>query len=189
MAEKLYHVRCGRVLFTIEQLNEGTMALACRCGAGSPIVVPDLNDGVHTRSLPGSLAVLLAKTATGAKPPFHRAARLPPHLEFYLGMADFDCPENAFAAPRRVSTTTPIQALTLMNHAFSLDMTRFLAERLVRDAGESPEARVRRAFALAVARDPDAEEVEAAVRLVEAHGLRAFCRALINSNEFLYLED
>src|SRR5262249_11966056 len=33
-------------------------------------------------------------------------------------LTDFDCPDSAFAAPRRAATTTPLQALTLMNHRF-----------------------------------------------------------------------
>ena len=42
-------------------------------------------------------------------------------------MTDFDCPDPAFAEPRRASTTTPLQALTLMNHSFSLEMAAAFA--------------------------------------------------------------
>jgi hypothetical protein len=31
-------------------------------------------------------------------------------------LTEFDCPDNAFSTPRRASTTTPLQALTMMNH-------------------------------------------------------------------------
>jgi hypothetical protein len=101
-------------------------------------------------------------------------------------MTDFDCPDPAFAEPRRATTTTPLQALTLMNHRFSLDMARALTERLERDAAETP-ARIRRAFALTVAREPTERELQAGVQLVERHGLRAFCRALLNSNELIHV--
>ena len=88
-------------------------------------------------------------------------------------LTDFDCPDFAFAAPRRAATTSPLQALTLMNHRFTLDMAAALAERLEREAGsDDPEAQVRRAFVLAYARLPDAEEVRTASRLVRRHGLR-----------------
>jgi hypothetical protein len=103
-------------------------------------------------------------------------------------LTDFDCPDSAFAAPRRAATTTPLQALTLMNHRFTLDMAGFLARRLEQEAGaDNPEGQVRRAFALAYARLPAEEERAAALRLLREHGLRAFCRALFNSNELLYL--
>jgi hypothetical protein len=103
-------------------------------------------------------------------------------------MTEFDGPDCAFAAPRRASTTTPLQALTLLNHRFTLDMAERLSERLKAEAGPTTDGQVQRAFQLACARPPVAEEVDAATRLVDAHGLPAFCRALLNSNEFLYLD-
>jgi hypothetical protein len=103
-------------------------------------------------------------------------------------LTDFDCPDSAFAAPRRAATTTPLQALTLMNHRFTLDMASFLAERLKKEArADDPEGQVRSAFLLAYARPPDAEEVALAARLIRRRGLRAFCRALLNSNELITL--
>lgn len=102
-------------------------------------------------------------------------------------ISDFDCPDPAFAEARRASTTSPLQALTLMNHRFSLDMTQFLAERLERDAADVP-GQVRRAFQLAFGREPSDREREQATALITAHGRRAFCRAIINANELIYLE-
>lgn len=101
-------------------------------------------------------------------------------------LTDFDCPDPAFADPRRASTTTPLQALTMMNHRFSLDMTQFLAERLQRDAADVP-GQIRRAFQLAFAREPSDRELQAAVTVVTTHGLKAFCRALLNSNELIHV--
>jgi hypothetical protein len=101
-------------------------------------------------------------------------------------LTDFDCPDFALAAPRRAATTSPLQALTLMNHRFTLDMAGALAERLEREAGDDdPEGQVCRAFLLAYGRRPDAEEVRLAARLARRHGLRAFCRAVLNSNELI----
>ena len=96
------------------------------------------------------------------------------------------CPDPAFAEPRRASTTTPLQALTLLNHQFSLDMAQRFASRLEQEAADTP-GRIRRAFQLSASRDPTERELEAGVKLVEAHGLTALCRALINSNEFIHL--
>ncbi len=101
-------------------------------------------------------------------------------------MTDFDCPDPAAAEPRRASTVTPLQALTLMNHRFALDMTAAFAERLQCESNESAE-QVRRAFQIAYAREPVEPELNAAVRLIETHGLRAFCRAVLNSNELIHI--
>lgn len=103
-------------------------------------------------------------------------------------LTEFDCPDNAFAAPRRASTTSPLQALTMLNHRFSLDMADFLAERLQREAGQQDmAAQVQRAFALVYGRSADATEQDASVAVIDRYGLRAFCRALLNSNELIYL--
>ncbi len=103
-------------------------------------------------------------------------------------MSDFDCPDPAFAAPKRSATTTPLQALTLMNHDFTLDMANALAARLTSDVGDDAAAQVERGFELAFGRSPSETEREASVQLVEQHGLVALCRVLLNANEFIYLQ-
>ena len=113
-------------------------------------------------------------------------------------MTDFDGPDCAFAAPRRDTTTTPLQALTLLNHQFTLDMSDALAERVAAEVGgdqasetsrlPEPTASVERAFELVFARGPVDEERKAGVNLVQSHGLPAFCRALLNANELLYCD-
>ena len=102
-------------------------------------------------------------------------------------LTDFDCPDNAFATPRRSSTTTPLQALTMLNHRFTLDMARELGARLARDVGDESSWQVLRAFQLAYSRLPSAEELTATTELIRVHGLNAFCRVLLNSNELIFL--
>jgi hypothetical protein len=97
-------------------------------------------------------------------------------------LSDFDLPDTAFAAPRRASTTTPMQALTLLNHSFSLDMAKALATRVA-----GPDA-VQKVFQLAYQRFPTAAEKQAAEALINSHSLQAFCRAVLNSNELIHLE-
>jgi mono/diheme cytochrome c family protein len=101
-------------------------------------------------------------------------------------MTDFDCPDPAYAEARRATTTTPLQALTMMNNRFALNMAAAFADRLQAFSSE-PSAQVTHAFALAYARPPTPDETTAATQLIAAHGLRAFCRALLNSNEIINL--
>ena len=103
-------------------------------------------------------------------------------------MTDFDQPDCAFSSPRRAATTTPLQALTALNHAFAVDMAEAFEARVRIEAGASPEAQTRRAFAIAYQRLPASDEIERSVAAVESHGLRAFCRALLNSSELIYLD-
>ncbi len=105
-------------------------------------------------------------------------------------LTDFDAPDCAFSVSRRVPTTNPAQALAMMNHRFTIDMAEAFAERLASQAGPEGgdgESQVRRAFELALAREPDAVELAVATQLVERHGLRAFCRALLNASELIYV--
>ena len=109
-------------------------------------------------------------------------------------MSDFDCPDNSFAAPRRTETTTPLQALAMLNHSFCLTMAEQFARRLEEESAavaggvEKRTHQIERAFWLAYSRAPDEDELAAASELVEQHGLRALCRAVLNSNELIYLQ-
>ena len=47
---------------------------------------------------------------------------------------------------------------------------------------------MRRAFRLFFQRVPSEKERTAAEVLVREHGLKALCRALLNANEFLFVE-
>ena len=101
-------------------------------------------------------------------------------------MTDFDQADCTLSTPRRVNTTTPLQALTLLNHSFTIDMSKALSER-AEGAGGDVATRIGRIFDLAYQRPPDKVELEQCKRLVQNHGLPALCRAIINSNELLYL--
>ncbi|HWB12868.1 MAG TPA: DUF1549 domain-containing protein [Pirellulales bacterium] len=100
----------------------------------------------------------------------------------------FDCPDPSTIAPSRAVTTTPLQALSLLNDSFVLRMADRFAERLKAEAGAEVGAQVERAYRLALARTPRGDELAAAQTFVTDHGLAAFCRVLFNSNEFLYID-
>src|SRR5439155_880469 len=63
-------------------------------------------------------------------------------------LGGFDCPESSQREPRRDVTTTPLQALTLLNGPFAIQQAVFMADRLRHDAGSSPEAQIRLACLL-----------------------------------------
>ena len=99
----------------------------------------------------------------------------------------FDCPDAGQIAPRRTRSTTPLQALNLLNSGFMMQQATFFAQRLDAEAGREEAAQVRRAFALAFQRVPDDAELNAAEKLIREQGLPVFCRALLNANEFIYV--
>jgi len=100
----------------------------------------------------------------------------------------FDCPDPSTQTPERAVTTTPLQALSLMNNALVLCMADHFAERLRRIAGNDVNKQVKQAYLLAYGREPDVEEIELAESFIHQHNLAAMCRVLFNSNEFLYVD-
>jgi hypothetical protein len=100
----------------------------------------------------------------------------------------FDCPDPSTTTPRRIGTTTPLQALALLNNAQVLDLADTLADRLRREAGPDLDRQVRRLFALAHGRAPTEREQVLVRPFVERHGLAALCRVVFNSNEFIQVD-
>jgi mono/diheme cytochrome c family protein len=103
-------------------------------------------------------------------------------------MTEFDSPDCAMSTPRRATTTTPLQALTLMNHQFTLDMADALAARVESESGESLNDQIDRAFQLAFGRSVTADELSEASAFAREHGMGALCRGLFNANELVYLD-
>ena len=100
----------------------------------------------------------------------------------------FDCPDPSTKTPKRAVTTTPLQALALMNNSFVLRMSDRFADRIRKQAGSGRKQQIARAYRLAFGRAPQEDELQLTVPFVEQHGLSAFCRVMFNSNEFLYVD-
>ena len=99
----------------------------------------------------------------------------------------FDCPDPSVTTPKRAATTTPLQALALLNNALVFTLADDFADRMRREAGESTAAQVKLVYLVAYGREPEEHEVQLASRFVDTHGLPSFCRVILNSNEFLYV--
>ncbi len=99
-----------------------------------------------------------------------------------------DCPDPSTKTPRRAVTTTPLQALSLLNNSFMLRMSDRLAERLKRDAGDDLSKAIERCWQLAYSRSPTEAESASLQKFAHEHGLAALTRLVFNSNEFLYVE-
>jgi hypothetical protein len=84
-------------------------------------------------------------------------------------------------------STTALQALNLLNSQFVIQQSAAFAARLNTDAGADLSAQAERGFRLAFGRSPSPSESDAAIALIGSHGTPAFCRALYNANEFVYV--
>ena len=99
-----------------------------------------------------------------------------------------DCPDAGQVTAKRSRSTTPLQALNLLNSNFMLQQSNLMAMDITRDVGERTEKQIQNAFERCYGRPPTRDEVREIVPVVRKHGLRALCRALLNSNEFLFLQ-
>lgn len=109
----------------------------------------------------------------------------------------FDAPDRNEACSRRFETTTATQSLMLLNEKLYIDKARRFADRVAGEAGADPATAVERAFLIALSRQPTSDERTAAARFLSAQSKSAggpkealadFCHALLNLNEFVYID-
>ena len=100
-------------------------------------------------------------------------------------MAAFDAPVFSESCERRSSTTTPLQALSMMNGALVHEEAKYLARRAAAQAPGDKRAQVEAMFELALNRPARPEEAE---KFAAFGDLEAVARVILASNEFLYLE-
>lgn len=128
----------------------------------------------------------------------------------------FDMPDPHESCPRRHVTTSPVQALTLLNSELTLTWAQNFAGRVIEAAGNDADRQIKTAFRFAYGREPDrteldigrnffkreAEIVEARIAKkeqlalplkcssevdpVQGAALVDFCHMLLNANEFVY---
>lgn len=101
----------------------------------------------------------------------------------------FDRPDTNASCPRRAVTTIAPQALTLLNSTLANEAARGLAKRVEYEAGPQHDAQINRAYRLAFGRSANPSERRLAVAHLQRGGaLRHLCLALLNANEFVYVD-
>ena len=103
-------------------------------------------------------------------------------------MTCLDCADPSMRVAKRNESVSALQALALLNNGFMLVQAEQLADRLQREAGDDPSAQINLAYRLALGRPPDAIERQTLIQLAENHGLANAARAILNLNEFAYID-
>jgi hypothetical protein len=98
----------------------------------------------------------------------------------------FDCPDASQVVPKRSRSTTPLQALNLLNSSFLMQQADLLAKRIAK-AGANSAEQVSHAWRVCFQRAPEPAEMEGALAFLQAEGPVQFCRALLNANEFVFI--
>ena len=99
----------------------------------------------------------------------------------------FDFPDCGQVRAKRPVSTTPLQALNLMNSEFVLEQSQLIADRAAREAGGELKRSVSRCFELLLSREPEPDELKDSLELAEATDVSLVCRTLMNTNEFAFL--
>jgi hypothetical protein len=115
-------------------------------------------------------------------------------------LALFDTPVISVNCVERTESNVPLQSLAQLNSEFVRLRSRAMAKRLDADVGDSLEGKIRRAFLLAFAREPDTHEQRQAEEFVMriqqkypseqalTNAITDFCQTIFCSNSFLHLE-
>jgi hypothetical protein len=80
----------------------------------------------------------------------------------YPMLMNFDAPNSELSCTRRIRSTTPLQALNLLNDPVFFEAAQALAARILRDKQGGLRDRIRYGFELCLARDPSPGELERA---------------------------
>jgi hypothetical protein len=102
-------------------------------------------------------------------------------------MTVMDCADPSMRVDKRNESLSPLQALALMNNGLTVAMAKHFAERVSKEA-KGLESQTKRAFALALAREPKADELAPLVDYAKREGLENTCRVILNLNEFSFVD-
>jgi hypothetical protein len=173
-----------------ESLRDAMLAVSGRLNlkAGGPSVFPEIPAGVTG-------AGEAWKVTPDAKERDRRSVYVfvKRNLRYPL-FTLFDAPDRNETCSRRFVTTTAPQALTLLNDPIILGFAKSFAARVTKEAGTDPVKVIDRAFLLALSRPPTSEERETLLAFLKSHpgkpadAVTDLCHALLNLNEFLYVD-
>ncbi len=82
-------------------------------------------------------------------------------------MTIFDAPSREQCVVKRINTSTPLQALVLLNDPQFVEASRLLATRMIREGGENVDDRITLAFRLATSRPPAGKELRVLKQLID----------------------
>lgn len=139
-----------------EEIRDNALAISGLLSPkiGGPSVKPYQPDGLWEQSGTGSHYVQDKGEALYRRSLYTFWKRIVPPPSMLI----FDAPTREVCTARRETTTTPLQALVLLNDPQFVEAARVLAEGLVRQCGDNVPACIDKAFRLATGRHPKPQE-------------------------------
>ena len=97
----------------------------------------------------------------------------------------FDFPDCGQVLSKRPSSTTPLQALNLMNSKFIEIQCSVLTGKV---HSSNKNTAVKNLFETVFNRQPTQKELQVSLEVLKTEKLEVLCRALLNSNEFVFIQ-
>ncbi len=131
---------------------------------GGPPVFPPIPDGVLDLGFGGAMKWETSK----GEDRYRRAMytfwkRSVP----YPSLSTFDAPNADLSCPRRIRSNTPLQALTTLNDKLFMEAAQGLALRVWKEGGSDDRSKLRFAFQLCTARQPDQLEEQELLAMLQ----------------------
>jgi hypothetical protein len=102
-------------------------------------------------------------------------------------MDALDCPDGGALTPVRTVSTTPLQALALLNNPFVIRQCEHISGKTSSIASDVTK-QVEHLCQRVLLRQPTKPELADFVLYAQRHGLANLCQILVNSNEFLHVD-
>jgi hypothetical protein len=181
--------RQNRQRLDAEAIRDSLLAVAGELNPalGGPCVFPELPPELTKLSSKGAIWPVSAQASDRNRRSLYVFIRRNLRYPFFEA---FDRPDTNASCPRRATTTIAPQALSLLNSRLAYDAARGLAAVVGRRAA-SVEARIDLVYRVALARAPSALERKLALAFFAGDNkdeLVNFCLALLNLNEFIYID-
>jgi hypothetical protein len=180
--------RQNRLRLDAEIIRDGALAAAgvLNPAVGGPGVFPPQPDGVMNlgqQSREWRPSKGADRFRRGMYTYFWRAT---PHPSLTV----FDAPDAQTACTRRVRSTTPLQALTLLNDAAYFELAQSLAQRVTDTIPNGTREQIDFAFRTALGRAPEPAEADILAQMLQddPSGWPAVARTLLNLDEFITRE-
>lgn len=210
--DNLWLGRMNRRRLEGEAIRDAMLAAACQlsAGRGGPGVMAPLPPDVQSALLAGQW-----KTDTNEERHHRRSVYLfvRRNLRYPL-LEAFDRPDTQTSCPKRRASTTAPQALALMNSEPAFSAAQSLAHHAMSEAGFDETGQIGSVYLHTLGRHPTAGEIEASRRFLQSQAARLravpqhisenstpdktdprataalvdFCRAMLNLNEFVYVD-
>jgi hypothetical protein len=173
-------------------------------GPAVPVTVDEAGQVVFGADIRDAAGRPRGKMASLGGEEYRRSVYVQVRRSLPLGLFEvFDVPAMEPNCPARHASTGAPQALLMMNNPSVVELADAFARRVCTEAGDEPQAQVRRAWALAFGHELAGPELQDALNFLasqvehfQADGqadphhraLASFCHALMSTNAFLYVD-